>query len=69
MTDWKILRSSSVSARSGLPMSLRSADLIVVVASPSFCRSPSALSVTMRTPIEPVTDVGWAMIVSAASAT
>src|SRR5439155_462488 len=32
MTDWKIFCSSSVSARKGLPMSLRSADLIVVVA-------------------------------------
>ena len=31
--------------------------------------SPSALSVTIRTPIEPVTDVGWATIVSATSAT
>ena len=50
-------------------MSLRSPDLIATVESPSFCMSPSAFRLTMMTPIEPVTLVGWATIVSAASAT
>ena len=50
-------------------MSLRSPDLKAAVVTPSFCRSPSAFSDSMMTPIEPVTVVGWATIVSAASAT
>ena len=58
-----------MSALNGLPMSLRSPDLIAAAAIPSFCMSPSAFTVTMMTPIEPVTVVGWATIVSAASAT
>ena len=69
MTDWKIFRSSSDRARNGLPMSLRSPDLIADAASPSFCMSPSAFMVTRITPMDPVTLVGCAMIVSAASAT
>ena len=69
MTDWKIARSCGVSARKGLPMTLCSADLMVLAASPTFCMRPSALRLIMMTPMEPVTVVGWAMIVSAASAT
>ena len=49
-------------------MSLCSADLIAVVATPIFCMSPSALTLIRIVPIEPVTVVGWARMVSAASA-
>ena len=68
MTDWKIARSSDVSVRNGLPMSLRSPDLIAEAATPIFCISPSAFMLSMITPIDPVTVVGCATIVSAASA-
>ena len=68
ITDWKIARSCGVSARKGLPMSLCSADLIAVAARPTFCINPSALRLIMMTPMDPVTVVGCATIVSAASA-
>ena len=47
-------------------MSLRSPDLMVPAETPILSSRPSALTVTMMTPIEPVTVVGCAMIVSAA---
>ena len=50
-------------------MSFSGPDLTAPAAIPSFCRRPSAFTVSMMTPIEPVTVVGWATIVSAASAT
>ena len=49
-------------------MSLRSPDLMALADSPIFCMSPSALRVIMITPMEPVTVVGCATMVSAASA-
>ena len=50
-------------------MSFFAPDLIASGAMPTFWRSPSALRVSITTPMEPVTVVGWATMVSAASAT
>ena len=50
-------------------MSFRGPDLMAEADTPIFSRSPWALTVIMITPIDPVTVVGCAMIVSAPSAT
>ena len=68
ITDWKMARSSAVSWRKGEPASFLSADLMARGATPIFSISPCALRVSMMTPIEPVTVVGRAMMVSPARA-
>ena len=69
MMPWKILSSSSVMSRKGLPASLFSPDLMMVTLTPTLPISPWMSGKIEMTPMLPVRVVGWAMMKSEAEAT
>ena len=68
MTLWKIAFSSVVIVRNGEPMSLRGPEVMALASTPTFSKRPLAFTVSMITPMLPVTVDGCTKIASAAMA-